>query len=65
MTSICSTARPAREARRGLKRSGMVERDAVAPRVTPDGARSSTGRFTVFDGNNDRRAVPVATVGNR
>ena len=42
----------------------MVERDAVTPRVTPNGARSSTGHFkaTTFDGNNDRRAV---SKGNR
>ena len=52
-------ARPAVVARRGLKRSGMVERDAVAPRVTPDGTGNGERRFTAFDGNNDRRTVPI------
>ena len=38
----------------------MVELDAVAPRVTPDGARISTIDFTAFDLNNDRHFVPGA-----
>ena len=55
---------PTAKARREPKASRMAERDAVTPRVTPNGARSSTGHFkaTAFDGNNDRRAVPK---GNR
>ena len=51
---------PTAKARRDPKPSRMVERDAVTPRVTLKGARSSTGHFkaAAFDGNNDRRAVP-------
>ena len=60
-TSKVKAVTPTFKARRDSKRSGMVERDAVAPIVTPNGARSSTGHFktTAFDGNNDRRVVPV------
>ena len=39
----------------------MVERDAVAPYVTPDGARNSALRFTALDTGSDRRAVPVGS----
>ena len=37
----------------------MIERDAAAPYVTPNSPRNSAGRFTAFDSDNDRRAVPV------
>ena len=38
----------------------MVERDAVAPYVTPDGARNGARRFTALDTGGDRRAVREA-----
>lgn len=36
----------------------MVEGDAEKRVGTPDGARNSASRFTAFNFNNDRRAVP-------
>ena len=38
----------------------MVERDAVAPYGTPDGARNGALNFTALDTGSDRRAVPGA-----
>ena len=57
---VTPNVRRSAEAYPELKRSGMVERDAVAPRVTPNGARNGAIDFTAFDLNNDRHFVPGA-----